>query len=279
MNKQIFYAPRHWLRSAANGQTIIVNMSFFEVFILSLIEGITEFIPVSSTGHLIITSALLKIPPTDFLKAFEVIIQFGAILAVVFLYREKLKWNFNFYKNVTLAFLPTAIIGFLFKDKIDMLLESTTVVAVSLIIGGVVLVAIDKLLKDQTDKDLDAKSSIFIGLCQSVAMIPGVSRSAASIVGARFFGLSREKAAEFSFILAIPTLGAATAYKLWKIRDLINPSNSVDIGLGVFLSFIFSIIAIKFFITIVNRYGFKYFGFYRIAMGLMIFVLQMKGLL
>ena len=254
-------------------------MSYFEVFILSLIEGLTEFLPVSSTGHLIIASAFLKIEPTDFSKAFDVIIQFGAIVAVIYLYRKKLKWDPIFYRNIFLAFLPTAILGFLLKNKIDELLESTTVVAVSLIIGGVVLVFIDSLLKNKPDAELNSRSSMAIGLCQSIAMIPGVSRSAASIIGARIFGLSREKAAEFSFILAIPTLGAATVYKLWKIRHLIDTSGSTNLALGVLLSFIFSIFAIKFFITILNRYGFKYFGIYRILAGLLVLGLQMKGLL
>jgi undecaprenyl-diphosphatase len=256
-----------------------IYMSFFEVLILSLIEGLTEFIPVSSTGHLIIVSALMQMEPTDFHKAFEVIIQFGAILAVIYLYKSRLKWDFNFYKNVTLAFLPTAIIGFLLKDKINILLESTIVVAISLIVGGVVLIFIDSLLQNQKESELTTKSSLAIGICQSIAMIPGVSRSAASIIGGRIFGLSREKAAEFSFILAIPTLGAATAYKLWKIRDLIDASNSSSLILGIFFSFIFSVLAIKFFITFVNKYGFKYFGYYRIAVGLIVLGLQMKGII
>jgi undecaprenyl-diphosphatase len=254
-------------------------MSYFEVLILSVIEGLTEFIPVSSTGHLIIASALLNIEPTDFLKAFEVIIQFGAILAVIYLYRTQLKWNFEFYKKVTLAFIPTAVLGFILKNKIDELLESTTVVAISLIAGGVILVFIDTLLKNQKEKELTSGSSVAVGFFQSIAMIPGVSRSAASIIGARLYGLTREKAAEFSFILAIPTLGAATAYKVWKIRHLIDGSNSTNLILGVFFSFIFSVLAIKFFIKTLNRYGFRPWGYYRIIVGLVVFVLQLKGLL
>ena len=260
-------------------ETYILYMSYFEVLILSVIEGLTEFIPVSSTGHLILASALLKIESTDFMKAFEVIIQFGAILAVFYLYRSRLKWNFNFYKKVTLAFIPTAILGFILKNKIDELLESTTVVAVSLIVGGIVLVFIDSLLKNHKEKELSDGSAVAIGFMQSIAMIPGVSRSAASIIGARMCGLTREKAAEFSFILAIPTLGAATAYKLWKVRHLIDASNTTNLILGVFLSFIFSVLAIKFFITTLNRYGFRPWGYYRIAVGTLVFILQMRGLL
>lgn len=255
-------------------------MSFFEVFLLSLIEGLTEFIPVSSTGHLIITSALLKMQPTDFSKAFDVIIQFGAILAVVFLYKDRLKWNFEFYKKIFLAFLPTAIIGFIFKNKIDQLLESVLVVAWSLIIGGVVLVFIDKFFITNKKTEPSNKESVAIGFFQSIAMIPGVSRSAASIIGGMTMGLTRIKAAEFSFILAIPTMAAATVYKLWKIREILkNTDYLLDLSLGVVLSFIFSVLAIKFFISILNRYGFKYFGIYRILVGVLILILHTQGLL
>lgn len=255
-------------------------MSFFEVFLLSIIEGLTEFIPVSSTGHLIITSALLKMQPSDFSKAFDVIIQFGAILAVVLLYRERLRWNFDFYKKIFLAFLPTAIIGFIFKRKIDELLESTAVVAWALILGGVVLLFIDQLFKNNKKEQPSDKSAVAIGFFQALAMIPGVSRSAASIIGGMSQGLTRIKAAEFSFILAIPTMAAATLYKLWKIRDILKKTDYLfDLSLGVILSFIFSVVAIKFFISILNKYGFKYFGIYRILVGFLILFLNTQGLL
>ncbi|MGZ3691568.1 MAG: undecaprenyl-diphosphatase UppP [Pseudobdellovibrio sp.] len=254
-------------------------MTNLEVCILSFIEGLTEFLPVSSTGHLVLATSLLHIESTDFMKAFDVIIQFGAILAVVVLYWKRLKWNYTFYKNITLAFIPTAILGFIFKNKIDALLESTTIVAVSLIIGGIVLIVIDSLLKHNHEKELSTKGSVAIGFFQSIAMIPGVSRSAATIIGGRLFGLTREKAAEFSFILAIPTLGAATAYKLWKIRDLLQGSQFGQLSLGVVMAFLVSIVAIKFFITFVNRYGFKHFGYYRIAVGIAVFILQSQGML
>lgn len=254
-------------------------MTYLEVLILSFIEGLTEFIPVSSTGHLILTNAALKMPPTDYAKAFDVIIQFGAIMAVVYLYREKLKWNPKFYRNVTLAFIPTAIIGFILKNKIDLLLESTFVVAISLIVGGIVLIGIDSWFKNKSNLELNDKSSLMIGVIQSLAMIPGVSRSAATIIGGQFFGLSREKAAEFSFILAIPTMGAATAYKLWKIRNILDSSQSLNLLLGIFLSFIFAIFAIKFFIAIVNKHGFKYFGYYRIVLGTVVLLFTYFGAL
>ena len=254
-------------------------MSFLEVLLLSFIEGLTEFIPVSSTGHLILTNAVIKMPPTDFTKAFNVIIQFGAILAVVYLYHAKLKWNPRFYRHILLAFIPTAIIGFLLKNKIDELMESSAVVAWSLISGGVVLILVDSLFKNKPEKELTDKSSLAIGFFQTIAMIPGVSRSAATIVGGQFCGLKREHAAEFSFILAIPTLGAATAYKLWKIRDLIDSSQSFSLLAGIVLSFIFAVMAIKFFVNFVNRFGFKWFGVYRIILGSLVLVLLYKGII
>ena len=252
-------------------------MSNLEVFILAFIEGLTEFIPVSSTGHLILTTSALNIESTDFMKAFNVIIQFGAILAVFFLYWRQLKWNFEFYKNVLLAFIPTAIIGFLAKDVVDQLMDSTAVVGYALIAGGLVLIWIDNFFKNKPHRELTTKSSLLIGLFQSVAMIPGVSRSAATIIGGQIFGLSRQKAAEFSFILAIPTLGAATLYKLWKIRHVLESSHATDLALGVFLSFVFSVFAIKFFITFVTRYGFKIFGYYRIILGAVVLFFNSRG--
>lgn len=252
-------------------------MTLIHVFILSLIEGLTEFLPISSTGHLIITSALLKIEPSDFSKAFDVIIQFGAIFAVVFLYRDRLKWNFDFYKKVFIAFLPAAILGFLFKHKIDDLLESTAVVAWALIIGGVVLLFVDSIFKKNSESDLTVKKSAFIGFFQCFAFVPGVSRSAATIIGAQMVGLTREKAAEFSFILAIPTLTAATLYKLWKIRNILDVSQSVNLTIGIVLSFIFALLAIKFFISILNKYGLKYFGVYRIILGIIVLILHGNG--
>lgn len=245
-------------------------MSIIEVIILAFVEGLTEFIPVSSTGHLILVSHFLKIEPTEFTKAFDVIIQFGAIFAVVYLYYKKLRWDLEFYKKLFVAFLPAAFVGFLIKDKIDLLLESTTVVAWALIVGGVLMIALDSLIKGKNNDDPSLKSSLMIGFFQCLAMIPGVSRSASTIIGGQVVGLTREKAAEFSFLLAIPTLGAATAYKAWKIRSIIQSDQLFHLGLGVFLSFIFSLLAIKFFISFVNRYGFRAFGVYRIIIGALV---------
>ncbi len=252
-------------------------MPFLHILILSIIEGLTEFLPISSTGHLILTSAILEIPPSEYLKAFEIIIQFGAILAVIVLYRARLKWNFEYYKKVFVAFLPAAVLGFLLKDYLTELLDSTVVVAWALIAGGVVLLFVDSLFKRNTESELSTKKSVFVGFLQCLALIPGVSRSAATIIGAQLAGLSREKAAEFSFILAIPTLSAATFYKLWKIRAQLDVSQSFDLALGVLLSFVFAVIAIRFFITILNKYGLKYFGIYRIILGAIVLYIHGKG--
>ena len=248
-------------------------MTILEVIILAFVEGLTEFIPVSSTGHLILASHFMKIEPSEFSKAFDVIIQFGAIFAVLFLYHKRLKWNFEFYKKLFIAFLPAAVIGFIFKNKIDELLESTAVVAWALIIGGVILIFVDQFFKNQTKSEPNTKDSLAIGFFQCLAMVPGVSRSAATIVGGQVMGLTRAKAAEFSFLLAIPTLGAATFYKLWKVRALIHGDQVLNLSLGVFLSFVFALIAIKFFISFVNKYGFRAFGVYRIVLGAVVLYL------
>ena len=253
-------------------------MSFFHNFILSLIEGLTEFIPVSSTGHLILVGQILKLENTEFLKAFDVIIQFGAILAVVVLYRKRfLKIDFDFYKKLFIAFLPAAVIGFLAKDFINQFMESTLIVAWALIIGGVVMITIDQKMKTNQQTELDEKKSLFVGFIQCLALIPGVSRSGATIIGGQVLGLSREKAAEFSFFLAVPTMFAATLYKLWKIRHGLDSSYATDLALGVVMSFIFALGAIKFFISVVNKYGFKWFGIYRIIVGFIVIYFQGKS--
>ncbi len=251
-------------------------MSLINIFILSVVEGLTEFLPISSTGHLILTSALLKIETTEYLKAFEIIIQFGAILAVVVLYKDRLKWNFDYYKKVFLAFLPAAIIGFIFKDRISDLLSSTVVVAWALIAGGIILLFVDSLFKNNSDQDITPIKSLIVGFMQCFALIPGVSRSAATIIGSQLVGLTRQKAAEFSFILAIPTLTAATFYKLWKIRAILDVSQTFDLAVGVLLSFVFALLAIRFFISILNKYGLKYFGVYRILLGIAVLYMQWK---
>ena len=253
------------------------HMSYLDVFILSLIEGLTEFLPVSSTGHLIIASNWLGLESTDFLKAFQIIIQFGAILAVLFIYRDRFKFNFEFYKKIALASAPILVMGFLLKDVIDQFLESSLIAAWSLIIGGIIFIAVDYLIKpDQTKKVFTAGDSFKVGLIQCLALIPGVSRSGSTIVAAQILKYDKTAAAEFSFFIAVPVLTAATLYKFWKIKDVIESSQVLTLIMGIVLSFIFALIAIRFFIRFVSKHGFKWFGVYRIILGLVVLI-TVKG--
>ncbi len=250
-------------------------MTYLHAIILGIIEGITEFLPISSTGHMVIASSWMGISDTDFTKAFEVIIQFGAILSVLFLYWRRFLPEMNFYKKLFVAFLPTAIIGFFAKHAVDQLLESVQVVAWSLILGGIVLILSDRFFARLTDwgkktKDLTYPDSMKLGLFQSIAMIPGVSRSGATIMGGLILGMQKKEAAEFSFFLAVPTMAAATLYKLTKIYKTIQPDQIDILALGSLVAFLVSLLAIKFFIGIVSKYGFRGFGYYRVALGLVI---------
>lgn len=257
-------------------------MTYIEVVILSLVEGLTEYLPISSTGHLIITSALMGIEEQGFVKNFNIIIQFGAILAVLLIYWKRFMPNLSFYKKIIISFLPAAIIGFVIKNKIDALLGSVTVVAYALIIGGIILILSDRLFlaktissgsNKKTIDDLTIADCTKIGFVQCFAFIPGVSRSAATILGGLAFGMDRKEAAEFSFFLAVPTLTAAAFYKTYKTFHEVASIDSNQVAMlaaGVILSFIFAVLAIRFFISIVGRYGFKYFGYYRILLGLLI---------
>lgn len=247
-------------------------MAWLDIFILSLVEGLTEFIPVSSTGHLILVGRFLNLSPTEFQKAFDVVIQFGAIAAVVVLYHQKFKWDFAFYKKLTIAFIPAGVFGFLLKDKVSELMENTAVVAWALIIGGLIMIALDRFYKKGTITELSEKNAFIIGFYQCLALIPGVSRSGATIVGSQLLGLTKEKSAEFSFLLAVPTITAATLYKLWKVRSIIETTHILQLVVGIGLSFIFAIIAIRFFLAIVKRSGFAWFGVYRIVIGLLVLV-------
>lgn len=253
-------------------------MTWLEAVILAIVEGITEFLPVSSTGHMIITQSLLGIESSDFVKAFTVNIQFGAILSVIILYWKRFFQTVNFYYKLFLAFLPAAIIGFLLGDYIDALLENVIVVAISLLLGGIVLVFIDKWLKNsEKEKDITYGTALKIGLFQCIAMIPGVSRSAASIIGGMTQKLNRKQAAEFSFFLAVPTMFAASAYKLLKTYKTIKPEDINMLVLGNVVAFIVALIAIKSFIAFLTKYGFKVFGWYRIVLGAAILILYFMG--
>lgn len=262
-------------------------MTIFEAVIISIVEGLTEFLPVSSTGHMIITSSLLGIAKDDFTKLFEIAIQLGAILSVVVLYWRKFfdfkKWQF--YLKLLVAVIPALGIGFLFSDYIDTLLESPLTVAVSLLVGGIILLFVDKLFKHPIIKEeprITFFKAFIIGIWQCIAMIPGVSRSAASIIGGMQQRLTRNLAAEFSFFLAVPTMAAATGYKLLKTYKehpevLTNKNNLMLLGIGNIVAFIVAMLAIKFFISFLQKYGFKMFGWYRIIVGGILLALILAG--
>jgi undecaprenyl-diphosphatase len=262
-------------------------MNILQSIVVAVVEGLTEFIPVSSTGHMIITEKLLGIPDDDFTKMFTVAIQLGAILAVVVLYHKKFFQfhNLSFYIKLIVGVIPAIILGFLFSEKIDNLLESTTTVAVSLLLGGLVLLFIDKLFNNPTihdEKETSYINAFVIGIWQCLAMVPGVSRSAASIIGGMQQKLTRSAAAEFSFFLAVPTMLSATGYKLLKYYKDHQGFNSSELGLlaiGNVVAFIVAMIAIRFFIGFLKKYGFRVWGVYRIIVGVALLLLIRFGYL
>jgi undecaprenyl-diphosphatase len=280
-------------------------MTNAESVILAIVEGLTEFIPVSSTGHMILTEAALKMQHSKFTDIYIVNIQFGAILSVVLLYWKRFFQTLDFYFKLFVAFLPAAVFGFLLDDFIDSLLSSVTTVAISLVVGGVVIILCDYLFKKQiadaeTDEDKvtvrqtdefgvehkrevlkDFKvtyvQALIIGCFQCIAMIPGVSRSAASIIGGLTQKLNIKRAAEFSFFLAVPTIFAASAYKLLKNYSEIKGTEIDFFIIGNIVSFVVGMIAIKLFIGLITRYGMKFFGYYRIILGALILIMMAMG--
>ncbi len=259
-------------------------MNIFEAIIIAIVEGITEFLPISSTGHMIITSSLLHIEKDEFTKLFEVAIQLGAILAVVVLYWKKFfdfkSWHF--YLKLIVAVIPALLLGFLFSDNIDQLLESPTTVAVTLLVGGIILLFIDKVFTTHTidkEEDISYFRAFIIGVWQCIAMIPGVSRSASTIIGGMQQKLTRKLAAEFSFFLAVPTMCAATGYKLLKGYKIIHAEQIKLLLIGNLVAFIVAMIAIKFFIEYLQKHGFKLFGYYRIIAGIILLVLIYQGVI
>jgi undecaprenyl-diphosphatase len=260
-------------------------MSIVQAIILAIIEGITEFLPISSTGHMIIGSAFMGIANSPFVKMFTVAIQFGAILSVLVLYWNRFFKSFDFYVKLIIAFIPAAVFGLLLNDFIDSMLESPMVVAISLIIGGVFLLFVDKIfvkneLDQSEEQEISNSTALKIGFFQVIAMIPGVSRSAATIVGGLTQKLNRKNAAEFSFFLAVPTMLAATAYKMLKYQ-LKYGFSSEDMGilaLGNVVAFIVALFSIKALISYLTKYGFKLFGYYRIALGSLIIILLLLGI-
>ncbi|MDR3367226.1 MAG: undecaprenyl-diphosphate phosphatase [Prevotellaceae bacterium] len=258
-------------------------MSILQAIIVAVVEGLTEFLPVSSTGHMILAQHLLGVESTPLVKAFTVNIQLGAILSVLILYWKRFFQSLSFYATLLVAFLPAAVIGFLLGDYIDVLLESVPVVAVMLVLGGIVMLFVDRwFVNSAKEQRVDNRRALKIGLAQCVAMIPGVSRSAASIVGGMATGLDRKTAAEFSFFLAVPTMFAASAYKLLKDYKILFAEENIRenmllLGVGNAVAFAVGMLAIRFFIGFLTRYGFKAFGWYRIAVGGAILLLLACG--
>lgn len=253
-------------------------MSIWQAIILAIVEGITEFLPVSSTGHMIIASSFMGISHLEFTKMFTVNIQFGAILSVLVLYWKRFFQSTDFYFKLFVAFLPAAVIGFLLNDFIDAMLENVVVVAISLLVGGIILVFIDKIANaDTRDREISYFDALKIGFFQCIAMIPGVSRSASTIIGGMLQGLSRKQAAEFSFFLAVPTMAAAGGYKLLKTYDTIQAEDIKVLLIGNLVAFVVAMLAIKFFISFLTKYGFKVFGYYRIILGLILLGLLASG--
>ncbi|HTE02104.1 MAG TPA: undecaprenyl-diphosphate phosphatase [Mucilaginibacter sp.] len=261
-------------------------MNIIHVIILAIIEGFTEFLPVSSTGHMVIASSLMGISKNDFVKLFEVVIQLGAILAVVVLYFKRFIQSVDFYIKLVIAVIPAVIFGFLLKKHIDKLLESPLVVAIAFVVGGIILLFVDEwfnrpLIKEE--KKITYGTALKIGFFQCLAMIPGVSRSAASIVGGMSQRLSRTAAAEFSFFLAVPTMFGATVkdlYDFYKKGNFATPEihqNIKYLVIGSVIAFIVAMLAIKTFITFLEKRGFKLFGWYRIVAGIVIIILYFAG--
>jgi undecaprenyl-diphosphatase len=260
-------------------------MTTVQNIIISIVEGLTEFLPVSSTGHMIITEKILNITEDDFSKVFTVAIQLGAILAVVVLYWKKFFdfKNWQFYAKIAAGVVPALILGFLFSKKIDALLESSTTVAISLLAGGIILLFVDNLFKNPTvdkEEDISFFKAVMIGTWQCIAMIPGISRSAASIIGGMQQKLTRSAAAEFSFFLAVPTMLAATGYKLLKYYKDYGGFSAAEIKqlvIGNVVAFVVAMLAIKFFIGFLKKHGFKVWGYYRIIAGIALLILIYSG--
>lgn len=258
-------------------------MSYLEAIILAIIEGLTEFLPVSSTGHMIIGSALMGMKPTPFVKLFTIVIQLGTILSVLVLYWKRFFRSLDFYYKLVVAAIPASILGILLNDVIDSLLESPLMVGIMLVIGGIILLFVDRWFNKPTLDDSDRisfKQAFIIGCYQCFALIPGTSRSASTIVGAMTQKLTRKAAAEFSFFLAIPMMLGASLVKLLKFFKEGHTFSGEEINLlivGNIVGFIVAIIAIKTFIDILTKHGFKAFGWYRIVVGLIIIAMLLSG--
>ena len=256
-------------------------MDYLQAIILAIIEGITEFLPVSSTGHMIIASSFMGIAKDDFTKLFTIVIQLGTILSVLVLYFKRFFQSLDFYFKLLVAFLPAVIFGLLFSKKIDSLLENPVTVAVSLLLGGIILLKVDDWFAEdndsKTNQEISYLTAFKIGLFQCIAMIPGVSRSGASIVGGMSQKLARKTAAEFSFFLAVPTMFGATAkkcYDYYKDGFVLTHDQINFLIIGNLVGFIVALIAIKSFIGYLSKNGFRLFGYYRIIVGIALLVIH-----
>ncbi|HEY9194974.1 MAG TPA: undecaprenyl-diphosphate phosphatase [Mucilaginibacter sp.] len=259
-------------------------MNLIHVIVLAILEGLTEFLPVSSTGHMVIASSLMGIGKDDFVKLFEVAIQLGAILSVVILYFKRFFRSIDFYFKLIVGVIPAVIVGVLLKKKIDLLLESPLVVAFSLFAGGIILLFVDKWFNKSTIKEeaqISYATALKVGIFQCLAVIPGVSRSAATIIGGMSQKLTRTAAAEFSFFLAVPTMFGATLKEIWDFHKDHTPLFTGDqvkfLIIGNIIAFIVALLAIKSFITFLERKGFRLFGWYRIIVGAVIIILIISG--
>lgn len=252
-------------------------MNTLQAIVLAIIEGITEFLPVSSTGHMIIASSFYGIEHEEFTKLFTIVIQLGAILSVLVLYFKRFFQSLDFYFKLLVAFMPAVVFGLLFSKKIDALLENPLTVAISLLIGGIILLKVDDWFNNSEDTEITYGRALKIGFFQCFAMIPGVSRSGASIVGGMSQKLSRTAAAEFSFFLAVPTMLGATVkkcYDFYKDGYVLTEDQINILFIGNIVAFIVAMLAIKSFIGFLSKKGFKVFGYYRIAAGLILLIIH-----
>ncbi len=259
-------------------------MDILKAVIVAIIEGITEYLPISSTGHMIITEKLLGVPSTDFTKTYKIVVQLGAIVSVVVLYWKKFidfkKWKF--YAKLIVALIPAITLALLFEERIDAMLESPLTVSLTMLTGGVLLLFIDNIFKEQTiqkEEDISFRKALMIGIWQCIALVPGISRSAASIIGGMQQKLTRSLAAEFSFFLAVPTLFAAAGFKLIREYKNLGAEEIKLLAIGNVVAFIVALLAIKFFIGFLQKHGFRLFGFYRIIVGIILLVLILMGYL
>ncbi|MEY5048503.1 MAG: hypothetical protein RLZZ175_1862 [Bacteroidota bacterium] len=258
-------------------------MTVIQAILLAIIEGLTEFLPVSSTGHMVICSSFMGIASDPFVKLFTVVIQLGCILSVVAIYYKRFLKSVNFYTKLIVGSIPAGILGLIFKKKIDIMLESPIGVAIVLIVGGIILLFVDKLFNKGIDDNADEISLIQafkIGCFQAIAICPGVSRSAATITGGMILGLTRKAAAEFAFFLALPIMFAATLKDVKDYFDdghILNTDQVNLLVIGNVVAFIIGLLAVKYFISLLTKFGFKAFGIYRIALGIVIIVLMSQG--